>query len=145
MLPSQRSLQRVVYLGILSLAFIAASRETEHKRAVTEHQLMHDKGKLFEELKRKMWLQNVMSAVHTASRRDLSRSSSVWDSPKSQASPDPAGGGGLEEAQDGRKQRGQGPRASALQGSGLFQRGKKAASTWDLQDLSARFQSRESG
>uniref|UniRef100_A0A8B9PFI7 Parathyroid hormone-related protein n=1 Tax=Apteryx owenii TaxID=8824 RepID=A0A8B9PFI7_APTOW len=53
------------------------------KRAVTEHQLMHDKGRAFQGLKRLMWLHNALGSVHTASSRDVSLSNAMWDSQKS--------------------------------------------------------------
>uniref|UniRef100_A0A8C8S372 Uncharacterized protein n=1 Tax=Pelusios castaneus TaxID=367368 RepID=A0A8C8S372_9SAUR len=58
------------------------------KRAVTEHQFMHDKGRTLQGLKRLMWLHNAMGGVHTASARDASRSNSLWDFQKSQDLPD---------------------------------------------------------
>ncbi|KAI6072912.1 Parathyroid hormone-related protein-like protein [Aix galericulata] len=54
------------------------------KRAVTEHQLMHDKGRAFQGLKRLMWLYNALGSVHTASSRAISLSDAMWDSQKSQ-------------------------------------------------------------
>lgn len=41
------------------------------RRAVTEHQLLHDKGRAVQGLKRLMWLQHALGAVHTASSRDI--------------------------------------------------------------------------
>uniref|UniRef100_A0A8B9IG79 Parathyroid hormone n=1 Tax=Anser cygnoides TaxID=8845 RepID=A0A8B9IG79_ANSCY len=58
------------------------------KRAVTEHQLMHDKGRAFQGLKRLMWLHNALGSVHTASSRDISLSDAMWDSQKSQDTSD---------------------------------------------------------
>lgn len=43
------------------------------KRAVTEHQLLNDRGRTLQGLKRLMWLHNAMGGVHTASGRDLSQ------------------------------------------------------------------------
>ncbi|NXU77772.1 PTH4 protein, partial [Oreotrochilus melanogaster] len=82
LLPS-RSLQMVTLMAIL-LACSAACQDPENKRAVTEHQLMHDKGREFQGLKRLMWLHNALGSVHTASSRDISLSNSMWDSQKSQ-------------------------------------------------------------
>ncbi|XP_030321172.1 parathyroid hormone 4-like [Calypte anna] len=81
-LPS-RSLQMVTLMAIL-LACSAACQDPENKRAVTEHQLMHDKGREFQGLKRLMWLHNALGSVHTASSRDVSLSDAMWDSQKSQ-------------------------------------------------------------
>uniref|UniRef100_A0A674GFI4 Uncharacterized protein n=1 Tax=Taeniopygia guttata TaxID=59729 RepID=A0A674GFI4_TAEGU len=41
------------------------------RRAVTEHQLLHDKARAVQGLKRLMWLQHALGAVHTASSRDV--------------------------------------------------------------------------
>ncbi|XP_064328386.1 parathyroid hormone 4-like [Phalacrocorax carbo] len=80
----QRSLQMVTFLAILFFACFATCQDTENKRAVTEHQLMHDKGRAFQGLKRLMWLHNALGSVHTASSRDISLSNAMWDSQKSQ-------------------------------------------------------------
>ncbi|KYO33119.1 hypothetical protein Y1Q_0014917 [Alligator mississippiensis] len=83
MLLSQRSLQMVIFLAIFFLACFATSQEVENKRAVTEHQYMHDKGRALQGLKRLMWLSNVMGGVHTASSRDVPLSNAMWDLQKS--------------------------------------------------------------
>ncbi|XP_061869793.1 parathyroid hormone 4-like [Colius striatus] len=80
----QRSLQMVKFLAILFFACFATCQDTENKRAVTEHQLMHDKGRAVQGLKRLMWLHNALGNVHTASSRDISLSNAMWDSQKSQ-------------------------------------------------------------
>ncbi|NXJ83382.1 PTH4 protein, partial [Trogon melanurus] len=80
----QRSLQMVTFLAILFFACFATCQDAENKRAVTEHQLMHDKGKAFQGRKRLMWLHNALGSVHTASSRDISLSDPTWDSQKSQ-------------------------------------------------------------
>uniref|UniRef100_A0A8C9EP62 PTH4 protein n=1 Tax=Pavo cristatus TaxID=9049 RepID=A0A8C9EP62_PAVCR len=77
----QRSLQMVTFLAIFFLACFATCQDTE-KRAVTEHQLMHDKGRAFQGLKRLTWLHNALGSVHTASSRDISLSNAIWDSQK---------------------------------------------------------------
>ncbi|XP_008291994.1 parathyroid hormone-like hormone a [Stegastes partitus] len=41
------------------------------KRSVTHAQLMHDKGRTLQDLKRRMWLQELLDEVHTAEIRDL--------------------------------------------------------------------------
>ncbi|XP_035426493.1 parathyroid hormone 4-like [Cygnus olor] len=84
----QRSLQMVTFLAIIFFACFATSQDTENKRAVTEHQLMHDKGRAFQGLKRLMWLHNALGSVHTASSRDISLSDAMWDSQKSQDTSD---------------------------------------------------------
>ncbi|XP_020511249.1 parathyroid hormone-like hormone a [Labrus bergylta] len=42
------------------------------KRSVTHAQLMHDKGRVMQDLKRRMWLQELLDEVHTAEIRELS-------------------------------------------------------------------------
>ncbi|XP_043572227.1 parathyroid hormone 4 [Chiloscyllium plagiosum] len=56
-------------LIILLCSSVRCQNTVESKRTVTEHQLLHDKGRTMEQLKRLMWLNNAMSGVHTASRR----------------------------------------------------------------------------
>ncbi|NWX43691.1 PTH4 protein, partial [Steatornis caripensis] len=79
-----RSLQMATFLAILFFGCFATCQDTENKRAVTEHQLMHDKGRAFQGLKRLMWLHNALGSVHTASSRDISLSNAMWHSQKSQ-------------------------------------------------------------
>ncbi|XP_033933212.1 parathyroid hormone-related protein-like [Pseudochaenichthys georgianus] len=52
------------------------------KRSVSHAQLMHDKGRSLQDLKRRMWLQELLDEVHTAETRDIP--------PR----PPPSGGGG---------------------------------------------------
>ncbi|NWI35162.1 PTH4 protein, partial [Sula dactylatra] len=80
----QKPSQMVTFLAIFFFACFATCQDTENKRAVTEHQLMHDKGRAFQGLKRLMWLHNALGSVHTASSRDISLSNAMWDSQKSQ-------------------------------------------------------------
>ncbi|NXU54850.1 PTH4 protein, partial [Turnix velox] len=74
-----RPLQTLMFLIILFLACFATCQDTEKKRAVTEHQLMHDKARSFQGLKRLMWLHNALGSVHTATSRDISLSDATWD------------------------------------------------------------------
>ncbi|XP_027753242.1 parathyroid hormone 4-like isoform X1 [Empidonax traillii] len=80
----QRSLQTVTFLAILFFACFATCQEIENRRAVTEHQLMHDRGRAFQGLKRLMWLHNALGTVHTASSRDVPPPHATWDAQKSQ-------------------------------------------------------------
>ncbi|NXI54050.1 PTH4 protein, partial [Chloroceryle aenea] len=79
-----RPLQMVTFLAILFFACFATCQDTENRRAVTEHQLMHDKGRAFQGLKRLMWLHHALGSVHTASSRDISLSDGTWGSQKGQ-------------------------------------------------------------
>nr|ADJ21811.1 parathyroid hormone 2 [Callorhinchus milii] len=55
---------------LLLCSSVTAQNPLEMKRTVTEHQLMHDKGRAREGLKRLLWLHGAMKGVHTATRRD---------------------------------------------------------------------------
>uniref|UniRef100_A0A8C2TE02 Parathyroid hormone-related protein n=1 Tax=Coturnix japonica TaxID=93934 RepID=A0A8C2TE02_COTJA len=85
----QRSLHTVTFLAILFLACFATCQDTANRRAVTEHQLMHDKGRAFQGLKRLMWLHNALGSVHTASSRDISLPNAIWDPQKTRDPSDP--------------------------------------------------------
>ncbi|XP_044287840.1 parathyroid hormone 4-like [Varanus komodoensis] len=91
MLLSQQYLHMVKILSICFLACFATCQETENtgfsqfsKRAVTEHQLLNDRGRVLQGLKRLMWLHNAMEGVHTASGRDISQAHIMWTPPKNQ-------------------------------------------------------------
>ncbi|XP_057180040.1 parathyroid hormone-like hormone a isoform X2 [Triplophysa rosa] len=45
------------------------------KRSVTHAQLMHDKGRTLQDLKRRMWLQELLHEVHTAEIREAQQQS----------------------------------------------------------------------
>ncbi|XP_039555335.1 parathyroid hormone 4-like [Passer montanus] len=53
------------------------------RRALAEHQLLHDKGRAVQGLKRLLWLQHALGAVHTASSREIPLPSAGWDVQKS--------------------------------------------------------------
>ncbi|XP_053099557.1 parathyroid hormone 4-like [Hemicordylus capensis] len=85
MLLSQKYLQMVTCLSIFFLAcFATCQQEAENKRAVTEHQLLNDRGRALQGLKRLMWLHTAIGGVHTASGRDISQAHIMWTSPKNQ-------------------------------------------------------------
>ncbi|NXP76439.1 PTH4 protein, partial [Ramphastos sulfuratus] len=84
----QRALQLVTFLAILFFACFATCQDIESRRAVTEHQLMHDQGRALQGLKRLMWLQHALGSVHTAGSRDLSLADAMWDSRESQDASD---------------------------------------------------------
>ncbi|XP_016111397.1 parathyroid hormone-related protein-like isoform X1 [Sinocyclocheilus grahami] len=70
MLKTQRSQQRVA-LMILMVVAAVQSQENESRRAVTEHQLMHDRGRSIQSLKRLIWLSSAIEQLHTAQTRTL--------------------------------------------------------------------------
>ncbi|NXU33879.1 PTH4 protein, partial [Drymodes brunneopygia] len=80
----QRSLQTVIFLAVLFFACFATCQDIENRRAVTEHQLMHDKGRAAQGLKRLLWLHHALGAVHTASSRDIPLPSASWDVQRNQ-------------------------------------------------------------
>lgn len=43
------------------------------RRAVTEHQLMHDRGRTIQSLKRLIWLSSAIEGLHTAQARSAAR------------------------------------------------------------------------
>uniref|UniRef100_A0A672LA47 Parathyroid hormone-like hormone b n=1 Tax=Sinocyclocheilus grahami TaxID=75366 RepID=A0A672LA47_SINGR len=71
MLKTQRSQQRVA-LMILMVVAAVQSQENESRRAVTEHQLMHDRGRSIQSLRRLIWLSSAIEGLHTAQTRTLS-------------------------------------------------------------------------
>lgn len=54
------------------------------RRALTEHQLMHDKGRAVQGLERLKRLHHALGAVHTASSGDTAVPNARWDVQKSQ-------------------------------------------------------------
>nr|XP_020466844.1 parathyroid hormone-related protein-like isoform X2 [Monopterus albus]XP_020466845.1 parathyroid hormone-related protein-like isoform X2 [Monopterus albus] len=44
-------------------------QQDESRRAVTEHQLMHDRGRNIQSLKRLIWLSSAIEGLHTAQSR----------------------------------------------------------------------------
>ncbi|NWX56923.1 PTH4 protein, partial [Promerops cafer] len=80
----QRSLLTVTFLAIHFFACFATCEDLENRRAVTEHQLMHDKGRAVQGLKRLMWLHHALGAVHTASSRGIPLPNASRDAQKSQ-------------------------------------------------------------
>ncbi|XP_071351414.1 parathyroid hormone 4 isoform X2 [Trachinotus anak] len=67
----QMSHRPVQWLTVLLLVIFAAGRcqQSESRRAVTEHQLMHDRGRNIQSLKRLIWLSSAIEGLHTAQTR----------------------------------------------------------------------------
>ncbi|KAM3622307.1 uncharacterized protein V6R79_022994 [Siganus canaliculatus] len=65
---SSRWLRR---FALVLLVVFSAGRcqQTDSRRAVTEHQLMHDRGKNIQSLKRLIWLSSAIEGLHTAETR----------------------------------------------------------------------------
>ncbi|CAL8403529.1 unnamed protein product [Arctogadus glacialis] len=61
----------VLFLAVLVLALVPAGRcqEDESRRSVTEHQLLHDRGRSIQSLRRLIWLSSAMEGLHTAQPR----------------------------------------------------------------------------
>ncbi|NWR95533.1 PTH4 protein, partial [Furnarius figulus] len=104
MLLPQRSLQTVTFWAILFSACFATCQDIENRRAVTEHQLMHDKGRAFQGLKRLLWLHTALGTVHTASSRDIPLPSAPGAAQKSQDHSDVLGSSDGDEPSSLRKQ-----------------------------------------
>ncbi|KAJ8360698.1 hypothetical protein SKAU_G00172230 [Synaphobranchus kaupii] len=64
---SEKHIQSMAVMVIIVFSFIRC--QENERRAVTEHQLMHDRGRTVESLKRLIWLSNAMEGLHTAQRR----------------------------------------------------------------------------
>uniref|UniRef100_A0A8D3C8R5 Uncharacterized protein n=1 Tax=Scophthalmus maximus TaxID=52904 RepID=A0A8D3C8R5_SCOMX len=58
----------VRWLAAMLLVALAAGQcqQNESRRAVSEHQLMHDRGRNIQSLKRLIWLSSAMEGLHTA-------------------------------------------------------------------------------
>ncbi|XP_042605392.1 parathyroid hormone 4-like [Cyprinus carpio] len=79
MLKTQGSQQRVALMILMVIAAVQC-QEIESRRAVTEHQLMHDRGRSIQSLRRLIWLSSAIEGLHTAQTRTLSTDDSRWRS-----------------------------------------------------------------
>ncbi|KAM8867089.1 parathyroid hormone 4 [Synchiropus picturatus] len=70
-LKQQLTQRHVQWLALMCLVFIATGhcQQSESRRAVAEHQLMHDRGRTIQSLKRLIWLSSAMEGLHTAQSR----------------------------------------------------------------------------
>ncbi|XP_067271282.1 parathyroid hormone 4 [Pseudorasbora parva] len=57
---------------MILMVFAAVQCQENERRAVTEHQLMHDRGRSIQSLKRLIWLSSAIEGLHTAQTRTLS-------------------------------------------------------------------------
>lgn len=93
MLKTQRSQQRVAFMILMVVAAVQCQENERYvylsiyldllkscsemnyplcsRRAVTEHQLMHDRGRSIQSLKRLIWLSSAIEGLHTAQTRTL--------------------------------------------------------------------------
>ncbi|XP_073474080.1 parathyroid hormone [Aquarana catesbeiana] len=69
MFLSLKSLQVLTFLGIFCFSYLLASANNEKERSVAETQLMHDTGKMIEEITRQRWLQSLLDTIHNPGRR----------------------------------------------------------------------------
>ncbi|XP_033994574.1 parathyroid hormone 4 [Trematomus bernacchii] len=67
----QMSHRPVQWLAVMLLVVFTAARcqQNESRRAVSEHQLMHDRGRSIQSLKRLIWLSSAIEGLHTAQTR----------------------------------------------------------------------------
>nr|XP_046241252.1 parathyroid hormone 4 [Scatophagus argus] len=67
----QMSHKPVHWLTVMLLVIFTTGRcqQNESRRAVTEHQLMHDRGRNIQSLKRLIWLSSAIEGLHTAQTR----------------------------------------------------------------------------
>ncbi|XP_057182052.1 parathyroid hormone 4 isoform X2 [Triplophysa rosa] len=56
---------------VLLMVMTVVQCQDSERRAVTEHQLMHDRGRSIQSLKRLIWLSSAMEGLHTAQTRTL--------------------------------------------------------------------------
>ncbi|KAK2821117.1 hypothetical protein Q7C36_020460 [Tachysurus vachellii] len=63
---------------LLFILLTLAHSQQNERRAVTEHQLMHDRGRSIQSLKRLIWLSSAIERLHTAETRSLSSSLSSF-------------------------------------------------------------------
>uniref|UniRef100_A0A672GK46 Parathyroid hormone-like hormone b n=1 Tax=Salarias fasciatus TaxID=181472 RepID=A0A672GK46_SALFA len=68
----QMSHRPVRWLAVMLLVIFTVScqcQQNQSRRAVTEHQLMHDRGRNIQSLKRLIWLSSAIEGLHTAQTR----------------------------------------------------------------------------
>ncbi|MEQ2245743.1 hypothetical protein ILYODFUR_031122 [Ilyodon furcidens] len=67
----QISHRPVQFFAVLVLVIFTTGhcQQNESRRAVTEHQLMHDRGRNIQSLKRLIWLSSAIEGLHTAQTR----------------------------------------------------------------------------
>ncbi|XP_056131326.1 parathyroid hormone 4 [Lampris incognitus] len=70
MLVNQKPVQSFAVM-VLLIFTIGQCQESQSRRAVTEHQLMHDRGRTIQSLKRLIWLSSAIEGLHTAQTRSL--------------------------------------------------------------------------
>ncbi|XP_068508413.1 parathyroid hormone 4 [Syngnathus scovelli] len=63
--------RRLVVFVLLVLLPTGLCEQNQSRRAVAEHQLMHDRGRNIQSLKRLIWLSGAMEGLHTAQTRSL--------------------------------------------------------------------------
>ncbi|XP_035809346.1 parathyroid hormone 4 [Amphiprion ocellaris] len=57
------------WFAVMILVCSTAWCQNDSRRAVTEHQLMHDRGRNIQSLKRLIWLSSAIEGLHTAQTR----------------------------------------------------------------------------
>ncbi|XP_048111555.1 parathyroid hormone 4 [Alosa alosa] len=67
MLASQSQFVAILVLVVLT----AVNGQDDRRRSVTEHQLLHDRGRTIQSLKRLIWLSSAIEGLHTAQSRDV--------------------------------------------------------------------------
>ncbi|KAM9799797.1 parathyroid hormone 4 [Syngnathus typhle] len=63
--------RRLVVFVLLVLLPTGLCEQNQSRRAVAEHQLLHDRGRNIQSLKRLIWLSGAMEGLHTAQTRSL--------------------------------------------------------------------------
>ncbi|KAJ0002670.1 hypothetical protein NQD34_007819 [Periophthalmus magnuspinnatus] len=62
---------KLVSCAVLLMLFTSGLCQSDSRRAVSEHQLMHDRGRTVQSLKRLIWLSSAIEGLHTAQARGL--------------------------------------------------------------------------
>ncbi|XP_060766204.1 parathyroid hormone 4 [Neoarius graeffei] len=63
---------------MLFIVLTVAHSQEDERRAVAEHQLMHDRGRSIQSLRRLIWLSSAIERLHTAEPRSLPSSLSSF-------------------------------------------------------------------
>ncbi|TRY86031.1 hypothetical protein DNTS_029364 [Danionella cerebrum] len=84
MLKTHRFQQSLALVMLMMALAAVHAQDNQSRRAVTEHQLLHDRGRSIQSLKRLIWLSSAIEGLHTAQSRALDSTAEAensWLSP----------------------------------------------------------------